>query len=473
MSSMDELNKIWTAVYDSMRADFSESSLELWFGSVRLFYLSNELALLSHNVDFKYNIIKSKYIDLLKEHFENCLGFEIEVDIVFTKQEIRTIEEANALAAKYFADKKISDEEEDRRELEAAIRVISPDTAIDGKKSTSYYTFENFISGDSNKFSYAACYAIANSDEVAYNPLFVHGKSGLGKTHLMYAIVNSVLSRDPNMKIVYIRGEEFTNKLVEAIKSGTTEQFREKYRTADMLLVDDIQFIAGKNATQDEFFHTFNALYESQKQIIVTCDRPIKEMKNLEDRIKTRLEWGLSADIQPPDTELRMAIIRKKAEEVNLKLPEEVVEFLAKRLSDNVRKIEGGVKKLSAFHFLSGEEIDLPLAARAVSDLLPADEPKSARIEKVILAVCDKYNISKETILGKKRTNNIVTARHVCMYALREAVDMTFKDIGEVFSCDHTSVMSATRKIERERAADPEFSAETDALIRELKEKTP
>lgn len=430
---MDELNKIWTAVYDSMRADFSESSLELWFGSVRLFYLSNELALLSHNVDFKYNIIKSKYIDLLKEHFENCLGFEIEVDIVFTKQEIRTIEEANALAAKYFADKKISDEEEDRRELEAAIRVISPDTAIDGKKSTSYYTFENFISGDSNKFAYAACYAIANSDEVAYNPLFVHGKSGLGKTHLMYAIVNSVLSRDPNMKIVYIRGEEFTNKLVEAIKSGTTEQFREKYRTADMLLVDDIQFIAGKNATQDEFFHTFNALYESQKQIIVTCDRPIKEMKNLEDRIKTRLEWGLSADIQPPDTELRMAIIRKKAEEVNLKLPEEVVEFLAKRLSDNVRKIEGGVKKLSAFHFLSGEEIDLPLAARAVSDLLPADEPKSARIEKVILAVCDKYNISKETILGKKRTNNIVTARHVCMYALREAVDMTFKDIGEVF----------------------------------------
>ena len=415
MSSMDELNKIWTAVYDSMRADFSESSLELWFGSVRLFYLSNELALLSHNVDFKYNIIKSKYIDLLKEHFENCLGFEIEVDIVFTKQEIRTIEEANALAAKYFADKKISDEEEDRRELEAAIRVISPDTAIDGKKSTSYYTFENFISGDSNKFAYAACYAIANSDEVAYNPLFVHGKSGLGKTHLMYAIVNSVLSRDPNMKIVYIRGEEFTNKLVEAIKSGTTAQFREKYRTADMLLVDDIQFIAGKNATQDEFFHTFNALYESQKQIIVTCDRPIKEMKNLEDRIKTRLEWGLSADIQPPDTELRMAIIRKKAEEVNLKLPEEVVEFLAKRLSDNVRKIEGGVKKLSAFHFLSGEEIDLPLAARAVSDLLPADEPKSARIEKVILAVCDKYNISKETILGKKRTNNIVTARHVCM----------------------------------------------------------
>lgn len=464
MNSLDELKEIWQAVYALLGKDFSSSTLELWFGGIRLVYLDDEVALMTIDKDFKKEFIDRKYIDILKDHFYMCLGFEVETEI-FSDAKIETPEEAVALYERYKAAKTARDEEESKQEMESAIKVISPE-----KKSTSYFTFENFIQGESNKFAYAACYAIAGSEEVNYNPLFIHGKSGLGKTHLMYAIINKILTRDHSLKVIYIKGEEFTNKLVEAIKNNSTEQFREKYRTADILLVDDIQFIAGKSATQDEFFHTFNALYEAQKQIIVTCDRPIREMKNLEERIRTRLEWGLSADITPPDTELRMAIIRKKAEEVNLTLPEDIVEFMAKKLKDNVRLIEGGVKKLSAIRFIMGREITMDIAKNEISDLVPTDEPKSAKVEKTILGVCDKYNISKETILGKKRTADIVTARHVCMYTLREAIDMTYTDIATIFSCDHTSVMSAIRKITREKNDKREFGEEIDSFIKDIKE---
>lgn len=464
MNSLDELKEIWQAVYGLLSKDFSSSTLELWFGGIRLVYLDDEVALMTIDKDFKKEFIDRKYIDILKDHFYMCLGFEVETEI-FSDTKIETPEQAAALYERYKAAKTARDEEQSKQEMESAIKVISPE-----KKSTAYFTFSNFIQGDSNKFAYAACYAIANSDEVNYNPLFIHGKSGLGKTHLMYAIINTILARDPSLKVIYIKGEEFTNKLVEAIKNNSTEQFREKYRTADILLVDDIQFIAGKSATQDEFFHTFNALYEAQKQIIVTCDRPIREMKNLEERIRTRLEWGLSADITPPDTELRMAIIRKKAEEVNLTLPEDIVEFMAKKLKDNVRLIEGGVKKLSAIRFIMGKEITMDIAKNEISDLVPTDEPKSAKVEKIILGVCDKYNISKETILGKKRTADIVTARHVCMYTLREAIDMTYTDIATIFSCDHTSVMSAIRKITREKSDRSDFGEEIDSFIKDIKE---
>lgn len=464
MNSLDELKEIWQAVYTLLSKDFSSSTLELWFGGIRLVYLGDDVALMTIDKDFKKEIIDRKYIDILKDHFYMCLGFEVE-PVIFSGVNIKTAEEASALYERYLADKLEKDTAESQKEMENAVKVISPE-----KKSTSYFTFENFIQGESNKFAYAACYAIANSDEVNYNPLFIHGKSGLGKTHLMYAIINTILRRDPSLKVVYIKGEEFTNKLIEAIKNNSTNQFREKYRTADILLIDDIQFIAGKNATQDEFFHTFNALYEAQKQIIVTCDRPIREMKNLEERIRTRLEWGLSADITPPDTELRMAIIRKKAEEVNLTLPEDIVEFMAKKLKDNVRLIEGGVKKLSAIRFIMGKEITMDIAKNEIQDLVPTNEPRSVKVEKIILGVCDKYNISQETILGKKRNADIVMARHVCMYTLRELIDMTYTDIAKIFSRDHASVISAIRKINRDKSEKHEFGEDIDSFLKDMKE---
>lgn len=467
MYSFKELKEIWQAVYASIGNVFSASSTELWFSGIQLVYLDKDLALMTIPSDFKKQILDTKFPDVLKEHFYNCLGFEVETALISGIPEITNEEDATLLYENYIEQKRADDFAESQKQMERAVKVISPNNK---KKATDYFTFENFICGDSNKFAYNACYAIAHSDEVAYNPLFIHGKSGLGKTHLMYAIINTLFKRDPSLKVIYIKGEEFTNSLVEAIKNGTTEQFRERYRTADILLVDDIQFIAGKSATQDEFFHTFNVLYEAQKQIIVTCDRPIHEMKNLEERIRTRLEWGLPADITPPDTELRIAIIKKKAEELNLTLQDEVVEFMASRLKDNIRLIEGGIKKLSAMRFIMGKELNIDLVKKEINGLVPAEEPRSAKIEKIIMSVCDSYNISKETIVGKKRTSHIVGARHACMYALRETIDMTLKDIAAIFSCDHTSVMSAIKKIEREKSEKKEFADQLNSLIKDIKE---
>lgn len=466
MYPFSQLGEIWQAVYASIGNAFSASSTELWFKEIRLVYLDNTLALMTIPSDFKKQILDTKFPDVLKEHFYNCLGFEVETELIsgITTQ-ITNEEEARLIYENYIENKRKSDFEESQKQMGRAVKVISAD-----KKSNSYYTFENFIQGDSNKFAYAACYAIAHNDEVTYNPLFIHGKSGLGKTHLMYAIINTLLKRNPDLKVIYIKGEEFTNTLVEAIKNGTTDKFRERYRTADILLVDDIQFIAGKNATQDEFFHTFNILYESQKQIIVTCDRPIHEMRNLVERIRTRLEWGLSADITPPDKELRVAIIKKKAEESNLPLTDEIIEYMAEKLKDNIRLIEGGIKKLSAIRFIMGRELNLITVKQQIADLVPTEEPLTVKIDKIILQVCEKYNISKETIVGKKRTAHIVTARHVCMYALREAIEMTYTDIAKIFSCHHTSVMAAMEKLEREKSTDKEFADELNSLIKDLKE---
>lgn len=471
MTSLSELATIWQNIYQSLGEVFSNSSRELWFGSMQLIRLSDKLALLTTPVDFKCNIVKTKYIDILKDHFYSYLGFEIEVDVV-THQKIEKDAEVESIYESYLKEKTVLEEEERKKNLDNDIRQIYSDPEdSDSQNGLSYFTFENFIVGDANKFAYAACYAIATSDEVSYNPLFIHGKSGLGKTHLMYAVINQLFRRNPNLRVVYIRGEEFTNHLIEAIKNGTTDQFREKYRTADILLVDDIQFIAGKNATQDEFFHTFNVLYEAQKQIIVTCDRQICEMKNLEERIRTRLEWGISADIQPPDTELRIAILRKKAEEYKLTLSEDIVEYLAGRLRGNVRRIEGGIKKLRALQFFEGKQITLDIAKLAIDDFVPEERPEFNKIERTLEKVCVRYNISRETIVGKKRSANVVLARHICMYILREILEKTYEDIGSIFSCDHTTVMAAIRKIEREKADKPAFAEDIANLIRDIGEE--
>lgn len=479
MNSLAELNEFWQPVYQSMSEVVVSSALKLWFGNARLIYMDKSIALLCVENNYKRDIIRGRFVDLLKEHFYRCLGFEIEVDVV-CEPGIRTEEDAQRVYESYLVERAEAEKKEKEEELADTIRVIKPededkDTPTkkgEKKRAISYYTFENFITGDSNKFAYSACYAVANGGDVDYNPLFIQGKSGLGKTHLMYATVNRLFARKPNLKVIYIRGEEFANQLIESIKNGNTEEFREKYRTADVLLMDDIQFIAGKSSTQDEFFNTFDALYEAEKQIIVTCDRPIHEMNRLEERIRGRLEWGLVADITAPDTELRQAIIRKKAEEVNLILPKDVIEYSAKRLVGNVRMIEGCVKKMSALHFLSGRKVNIDLAKEAVAGFVKEKDPKSDKIEKIMMTVCDRYNISKETILGKKRKAEIVLARHVAMYLLYsvESIKMTFEEIAAIFSCDHSSVMSARDKIERKIGESPEFAADIRAMRKEIGE---
>ncbi|MBQ9429687.1 MAG: chromosomal replication initiator protein DnaA [Clostridia bacterium] len=482
MNSLAELNEFWQPVYNSMSEAIVPSALKIWFGNARLIYMNDTIALLNVENNYKRDIIRGRFTDVLKEHFYRCLGFEIDVDVV-AEPKVSTEEEAEAVYRAYLVERAEEEKKEKEEELAETIRVIKPDPPepednspqqkkSDKKRALSYYTFDNFIKGESNKFACAACYAIANGGEADYNPLLIYGKSGLGKTHLMYATVNRLFQRNKNLNVIYIRGEEFANQLIEAIKNGNTEEFREKYRNADVLLMDDIQFIAGKSSTQDEFFNTFEALYKADKQIIVTCDRPIYDINRLEERVRNRLEWGLIADITAPDNELRQAIIRKKAEEVNLTLPQDVIEYASKRLIGNVRMIEGFVKKMSALHFLSGKKINMDLAKEAVAGFVKEKDPKSDKIEKIMMTVCDRYNISKETILGKKRKAEIVLARHVSMYLLYsiDSIKMTFEEIATLFSCDHSSVMSARDKIERKISESPEFAADILAMKKEIGE---
>ena len=329
------------------------------------------------------------------------------------------------------------------------------------------YTFDNFIVGNSNKFAHAACTAVADNPATNYNPLFIYGPSGLGKTHLMSAVVNEIKKKKDDLSVVYIKGEDFTNELIESLSKQQMNKFRDKYRTCDILLIDDIQFIAGKNSTQEEFFHTFNSLYEDHKQIILSSDRPPKDIQLLEERLKTRFEWGLIADIEPPDLELRVAIIKKKAEQVSLEIPNEVLTFLAENLRSNIRQIEGAIKKLSALSFLSGKSISMELARSCIEELLGGAEPLSVTIEKIYTAVQKKYGIRKEDILGQKRNKEIAEARHICVYLIREITEISYPSIGKIFGRDHATVISSYDKISK-KLGDPMFNIEIKTIISEV-----
>ena len=301
-----------------------------------------------------------------------------------------------------------------------------------------------------------------------YNPLFIYGPSGLGKTHLLYAITNEVKKKKPNAQIIYIKGEDFTNQLIEALANQKTSEFRNTYRSCDMLLIDDIQFIAGKVSTQEEFFHTFNALYEEHKQIILTSDRPPREIKTLEDRLKTRFEWGLLADIQPPDLELRIAIIKKKAEQVNVIIPDEVLNFLAENLRSNIRQIEGAIKKLGALAFLSGREISMELARSCISELLGGEEPVSVTVDKIFAAVYRKYGIPKEELTGNRRTREIAQARHIAIYLIRKITEMSLPNIGKIFGRDHTTILSSCETVEKKLHSDAVLAMDINTMIKEV-----
>ena len=322
-----------------------------------------------------------------------------------------------------------------------------------GKKSASLefapqFSFENFVVGPSNRFAHGAAIAVANAPGSIYNPLFIYGPPGVGKTHLLYAIANGIRRQNPDAKIVYIKGDEFTNELIAAIQKGSQHEFKNKYRQADLMLVDDIQFIAGKEQTQNEFFHTFNALYESGKQIVLTSDRKPSDMPTLEDRLRTRFEWGLLADIQPPDYETRMAILKNKARSLNLKLDDDVCNYIAVNITNNVRQIEGTVKKIMAYHNLTGMELNLPNVSRAIDDMFKS-EGSAVPTPSLIISQVSKFYAIDETILrGTKKNKNTAEARQVAMYLIRQLTNLSLPDIGQEFSRDHSTVLHSIRKIE-------------------------
>ncbi|MBQ2735615.1 MAG: chromosomal replication initiator protein DnaA, partial [Clostridia bacterium] len=347
---IEEIRQVWEMVKDSFREHLSESTVNLWFGDVDIISYQNDTVTMGIASEFKFNTIHNRYIDSIKDAFCRLLGFEVEVNLIFTGSAVAD----DRLKPRAFG------AEPKKQEI---LKTELPNHKFE-------YTFENFIVGSTNKFAHAACVAVANNPATNYNPLFIYGNSGLGKTHLLYATINHLKERNPNINIIYTKGEDFTNQMIACLTNKTMEDFREKYRNCDVLLIDDIQFIAGKISTQEEFFHTFNALYEEKKQIILTSDRPPRDIKTLEDRLKSRFEWGLIADIEPPDLELRIAIIKKKAEQVKVSIPDEVFTFLGENLRSNIRQIEGAIKKLEALSYLSGKVITIELARECISELL-------------------------------------------------------------------------------------------------------
>lgn len=456
MSYLDDLSAIWEMVRASFLTQYASSVVDLWFGDMQVHSYEDNVITLSTPREFKYKTIREKFMDTLRDGFAAQLGFEVEVNVVFTG----TPTSSEQIVSQIKNDLTQSSESAPAEEARPS-GILPPNYKFE-------YTFENFIVGNSNKFAHAACLAVATRPASDYNPLFIYGPSGLGKTHLMSAIVNEIKKKQPNVRVLYIKGDDFTNQMIESLAKQEMHKFHERYRNCDILLIDDIQFIAGKTATQEEFFHTFNTLYEERKQIILTSDRPPKDIPTLEDRLKTRFEWGLLADIQPPDLELRIAIIKKKAEQVSIDVPDEVLTFLAENLRSNIRQIEGAIKKLSALSFLSGQKISMDLAKSCLSELLGGAEPVNVTIEKIFGAVQQKFNVTKAELIGKKRTKEIASARHVAIFLIREITDMSFPSIAKIFDRDYATIHASFEQIDRKYTSDSMFKIEVDDLIKDV-----
>ncbi|MGB9886104.1 MAG: chromosomal replication initiator protein DnaA [Moorellales bacterium] len=331
------------------------------------------------------------------------------------------------------------------------------------------YTFETFVVGNSNRFAHAAALAVAENPSRTYNPLFIYGGVGLGKTHLMHAIGHHVLARLPHYRVVYVSSEQFTNELINAIRDDTTEEFRTKYRHIDVLLVDDVQFLAGKERTQEEFFHTFNALHEANRQIILSSDRPPKEIPTLEDRLRSRFEWGLITDIQPPDLETRIAILEKKAELEGAKLSSEVMLYIASQFQANIRELEGALIRVAAYASFYQREVDVETAATILADMLPKTQTPKITIPVIQRLVASYFNLRPEDLRAKKRSRNVALPRQIAMYLCREFTEYSLPRIGEAFGGrDHTTVIHACEKISRDLKNDPLLQQTLRDLVEQL-----
>jgi len=329
----------------------------------------------------------------------------------------------------------------------------------------SEFTFENFVVGPSNKLAFAAARAVASQPAEHYNPLFIYGDSGLGKTHLIYSIAHEIRNSRPEARIVYIKGDDFINEFIETVRSGRGQDFRTKYREADLLLVDDIQFVAGKEETQNEFFHTFNTLYESRRQIVLTSDRPPQEMSKLDDRLRTRFEWGLLVDVQPPDLETRIAIVQNKAAQLGLVIDRDIVNYIAENVTANVRQLEGTVKKVKAYKDLLEKEVNSGNVNKAIKDMLRKENEYVPTVEDIIVEVCKAYRLDDRILRGQQRDRDAVRGRQVAMYLIRRLCNYSYKDIGKEFgNRDHTTVMHSIEQVDQRLNKDASFAETVRAI---------
>ncbi len=463
MDFLREIKEIWSMVQDRMKQQLSTTAMNLWFGDIEIISFSENTLTMATTSEFKMNIIKDKYVPQLEEIFTDFMGFPIKI-VVESKNPTVNVEKIRSqIANEDLLPERDREEKDDRPEIQPVLGSTMPTVNFE-------YTFDNFIVGSSNKFAHAACIAVADRPAQDYNPLFIYGPSGLGKTHLLYAVTNEIKTKNPFANIIYIKGEDFTNQMIESLAKKSMSKFRDKYRTCDVLLIDDIQFIAGKESTQEEFFHTFNALYEEGKQIILTSDRPPKDIQTLEDRLKTRFEWGLIADIQPPDLELRIAIFKNKISQAGITVSDEIITYLAENLRTHIRQIEGAVKKLVAIKFLEGNEITIDRAKNIMTELLGGAEPTSITVDKIFSAIEKKYDVSKNELTGNSRVKNVAQARHVAIYLIKTITDISYPSIGKIFNRNHSTIISSVEVIEKKIASSPAMEIEINELIKEIKE---
>lgn len=450
-NNISSLSDIYNLVVENYVREYniSASAKELWLDALEPISMEGNVVTLATDTDFKRNTINSIYLEKLEEQFTIVLGNPIKVEIII-KDDIPTTETK-------FNDIRNS------RELTNKI-----DNIVHDNKVT--YTFDNFIVGPSNNLAYAAAKAVSQKQHEKYNPLFIYGDSGLGKTHLLSAIQNEMTKNYPGINIIYISAETFTNEFLHSITANKTELFDEKYRNADALLIDDIQFIAGKEQTEEKFFHIFNELYKLNKAIVLTSDRPAKEIKSISDRLKTRFSSGLAADVRAPEYETRLAIIQRKADLLNFKIPDDVVDFIATKLKSNIRQIEGVVTKMNALYMVSQIKPTIVVAQNVIKDIVSDHQPIPITVDKIINEAAKIYNVDPDEIRSPKRNSPVSSARKVAIYVIQEITGLPYETIGQEFSGrDHSTVVYAIKNVKEMMAKDSNFRSVIEDLIKNIK----
>ncbi|PWU70085.1 chromosomal replication initiator protein DnaA [Gracilibacillus dipsosauri] len=448
---MENIEDLWQNTLEMIKEKVSKPSYDTWLKNTLIDQIQEDTVIISAPNEFTRDWLESKYTKIVKEVLYELTGADLSVKFIIP-------ESAEILNAEETQTKK-------KAIISSQGNHTSPKSMLNDK-----YTFETFVIGSGNRFAHAASLAVAEAPAKAYNPLFIYGGVGLGKTHLMHAIGHYVLDHNPSAKVVYLSSEKFTNEFINSIRDNKAVNFRNKYRNVDVLLIDDIQFLAGKEQTQEEFFHTFNTLHEENKQIIISSDRPPKEIPTLEDRLRSRFEWGLITDITPPDLETRIAILRKKAKADGLDIPNEVMLYIANQIDTNIRELEGALIRVVAYSSLINQDIDASLAAEALKDIIPASKPKVITIHHIQEAVGKRYQVKLEEFAAKKRTKSIAFPRQIAMYLSRELTDFSLPKIGEEFGGrDHTTVIHAHEKISKMIATDSLLSKEIDEIKEQLK----
>ncbi|WP_407272310.1 chromosomal replication initiator protein DnaA [Radiobacillus sp. PE A8.2] len=448
---MENIQELWSSTLQSIQEKISKPSYETWLKNTTAVSLEEDTLIISAPNEFARDWLESRYTDLISDSLFEVTGAKLRTKFIIPETESDITNDKPAI-------KKIPDVKQDANE-------DSPKTMLNSK-----YTFDTFVIGSGNRFAHAASLAVAEAPAKAYNPLFIYGGVGLGKTHLMHAIGHYVLDHNPSAKVVYLSSEKFTNEFINSIRDNKAVNFRNKYRNVDVLLIDDIQFLAGKEQTQEEFFHTFNTLHEESKQIIISSDRPPKEIPTLEDRLRSRFEWGLITDITPPDLETRIAILRKKAKAERLDIPNEVMLYIANQIDTNIRELEGALIRVVAYSSLINKDVDASLAAEALKDIIPSRKPRVITIEAIQEVIGGKYNIKMEEFVAKKRTKSIAFPRQIAMYLSRELTDFSLPKIGEEFGGrDHTTVIHAHEKITKMISNDQQLEREIEDIKERLK----